>query len=66
MSISLADQLACVRRELSLRARVYPRLIEQKSMTQAWATFQLEAMQAVLETLEALQVGPEQEALPLA
>src|SRR6185436_15545739 len=58
MPVSLADQLACVRRELSLRQRVYPRLIAQKSMTQAGADFQLAAMQAVLQTLEELQ-GPQ-------
>jgi len=58
MSVSLPDQVACVRRELSLRQRVYPRLIAQKSMTQAWADFQLAAMQAVLQTLEELQ-GPQ-------
>jgi hypothetical protein len=53
--ISLDNQIACVRRELSLRRAVYPRLIVSHKMTQQWADFQMDAMESVLRTLEALK-----------
>ena len=55
MSIPLQEQIACIRREHALRTRVYPNLVATKRMTQAWADYQIEAMQAVLATLEQLQ-----------
>ena len=62
MSIPLSDQISCVRREIAMRLRVYPRMVETKAMTQAWADYQIEHMQSVLKTLETLL---EQEAQPL-
>jgi len=58
--ISLDNQISCVRRELSLRRRVYPRLIQNKQMTQAWADFQMDCMEGVLKTLEQLHHTQEQ------
>src|SRR6185503_12138709 len=58
--VSLDNQISCVRRELSLRRAVYPRLIQNKKMTQAWADFQMDAMEAVLKTLEQLHHTQEQ------
>lgn len=52
--VSLSAQIACVRRELAMRARVYPRRIEKGKMTQAAAAREQAEMQAVLETLESL------------
>jgi len=58
--ITLDNQIACVRRELSLRRSVYPRLIQSKKMTQAWADYQMDCMEAVLNTLEQLHHTQEQ------
>lgn len=51
--ISLADQVACVRREIAMRKRVYPRWVEQSRMRQAQADAEILAMEAVLATVEA-------------
>lgn len=62
--ITLADQIECVRREIGMRHRVYPRWVQIGRITQAHADHQIAAMQAVLETLEALQPAePQQGAL---
>ena len=53
--ISLDNQIACVRRELSIRRRCYPGWIVSGKITQDWADFQMDAMEAVLKSLEALQ-----------
>ena len=52
--VTLEAQIVCVMRELGLRRRVYPRLVEQRRMTIATAGKELDAMLAVLQTLEAL------------
>lgn len=54
MTPSLPDQIACVRREISMRERVYPRWVADKRMTQAHADRELAAMRAVLDTLNTL------------
>lgn len=51
----LAEQITCVRRELNLRRRVYPRWVAQKRMTQKDADDEITRMEAVLATLEALR-----------
>ena len=50
--ISIDDQIACVRRELRLRQSAYPRWVARGSMLQRDADRELQAMQAVLATLE--------------
>jgi hypothetical protein len=55
--ISLNQQIEAVKREIALRKRVYPAWVTQKRMKQPAATFEIEAMEAVLSTLEALQRG---------
>jgi hypothetical protein len=57
--VPLHDQISCVRREIAMRIRVYPRMVETRAMTQEWADFQIAQMQAVLATLEALQAQNE-------
>lgn len=52
--VPLSRQISCVRRELAMRARVYPRRIEKGKMTQAAAVHEQLHMLAVLETLESL------------
>jgi len=47
----LADQIRCIEREISLRKRVYPQLIERAKMSQRKATDEIATMEAVLLTL---------------
>jgi len=49
--IALADQIACVRREIALRRAVYPRWIEVGRITQTKADYEVACMTAVLERL---------------
>ena len=51
----LDAQIACVERELRLRARVYPRRVSAQQMTQAQADRETEIMTAVLATLQRLR-----------
>lgn len=50
--IPLADQVACVKREIGQRRRVYARLVETGRMKQAKADTEIAAMEAVLVTVE--------------
>ena len=54
-TISLAQQIACVKREIALRVRVYPGFVRQRRMTQDQADKEVACMQGVLHTLTALQ-----------
>jgi len=49
--ITLAEQIACVRREILMRQRVYPARVNQRAMSQDKADRELAAMNAVLDTL---------------
>ena len=49
--VPLLAQIACVRREISLRERVYPRWVDSGRMTADLARHELAGMRAVLETL---------------
>lgn len=53
-SVPLRLQLACARRELALRVRVYARLVANETMLQSTATRELAAMSAIVRTLKAL------------
>ena len=52
MRISISQQIAAVQREIEKRKRVYPRLVWKGDMRKVEADYQIEAMQAVLQTLE--------------
>ena len=52
--ISLEQQLACAKRELALRQRVYPRFITQNRMTATQAAHELAAMTAIVTTINHL------------
>ncbi len=52
--IPLSDQIAEIRRELSIRDRVYKGLVGRGTMSQKQADRQINTMKAVLETLEGL------------
>ena len=61
MTITLAEKIACIRREIGMRERVYPRWIDLGRITQAKADHEIACMQAVLEDLLARQPAePEQ------
>ncbi|MFN3349086.1 hypothetical protein [Pseudorhodoplanes sp.] len=53
--ISLAEQIACVRREIGMRERVYPKWVSAGRMKAETAERELRAMMAVMATLTALR-----------
>jgi len=56
-TFSITDQIACVRREIGMRERVYPKWVSAGRMKQDAADRELAAMRAVLTTLETLQTN---------
>jgi hypothetical protein len=54
---SLADQIACVEREIRMREQVYPRRVGDRKMKQEAADREIAAMRAVLDTLLAVKDG---------
>ena len=52
MTIAIAAQIACVKREISFREHVYPRRVEAGRMSTQDARRETERMKAVLATLE--------------
>ena len=50
-TVDISDQIACVKRELSLRKGFYPTLIARGKMTPATAEQEIARMTAVLNTL---------------
>ena len=52
---NLAQQIACVKREIAMRERVYPRRVADGKMKQQDADREIEAMRAVLETVEKVE-----------
>jgi len=55
--ISIGEQIDEVKRELDQRKRVYARLIANGKLRQSLADYQTQRMQAVLETLELVQIS---------
>lgn len=49
---TIDEQIDCVRREIGMRQRVYPKWIESRRLTQETADRELTRMRAVLATLE--------------
>lgn len=54
-AVNLAQQVACVRREIAMRESCYPRWVGLGKMRQPVADHELAAMRAVLVTLESMQ-----------
>lgn len=52
MKITLADQLGCIRRELTMRTAFYPQLVRQGRLRSSEAEREIAVMEAVLATLE--------------
>ena len=55
--VTLETQISAVKRELALRANVYPKRIAAGKLTQAAADKETRAMRAVLKTLFQLQAA---------
>lgn len=54
-ALSLENQIACVKREVAMRERVYPAWVRAGKMTEDKARHELAAMRATLITLEFLE-----------
>lgn len=52
--VPLAEQIASAKRELALRKRVYPTWVTAKRMNQFKAENEINAMAAIVHTLEGL------------
>lgn len=62
--MSLSAQVACIKRELAMRERVYPSLIARGKMKRSTAEYEFRPMRAALRTLEGLAAdcaSPKQE-----
>ena len=55
MNIRIAEQIACVEREIKMRQSVYPRWVSHGRMSYVTSQREIAAMQAVLETLRKLE-----------
>ena len=55
--ITLGDQIACVKREIALRQRVYPKWVRLGKLSAVKADFEMAAMQSVLDTLLGIREG---------
>ena len=53
-TMTLEQQLACATRELAMRRRVYPRWVEADRIPAEVATHEIQAMAAIVATLEQL------------
>ncbi|MEM1370594.1 MAG: hypothetical protein AAGG72_00040 [Pseudomonadota bacterium] len=57
MTVPLSQQIACVKREIAFRNRVYPGQVSRGKMRKSEADHEVETMTAVLRTLEWLQLN---------
>jgi Zn-dependent metalloprotease len=57
VTVRLADQIQCVKRELRLRKRLYPQRVAEGRMNKDLADREIERMEAVLVSLEELAHG---------
>lgn len=55
--VPLEDQIASARRELALRKRMYPIWVTAKRINPLKAETEIDAMAAIVETLEGLKKG---------
>jgi len=58
--ITLPEQIAKAQRELALRRKCSPRLIQQGQLDMTTAHYQLQAQEAIVQTLERLEVDQRQ------
>jgi hypothetical protein len=57
VTITIDQQIACVKRELTMRGTVYNRQVAAGRMKSEEATRQIETMRAVLQTLLEVRAG---------
>jgi hypothetical protein len=60
VTLPLADQIKCAKRELALRRSAYPKWVESGRMKREAADYEIAAMEAVLASLEGLLSGAPQ------
>lgn len=53
--MTIDEQIACAKRELAMRQRVYPSFVDRKKMTPDKAGHEIEAMRAIIKTLETIK-----------
>lgn len=53
--ISIQEQIAEVKREIAMRERLYPQWVDKGTLDAKGATQKLEAMRAVLSTLQEVE-----------
>jgi hypothetical protein len=58
--ITLDEQIAEAQRELALRRKCYPQWIKSGKLDMTTAPYQLQAMEAIVKTLERLEVEQRQ------
>jgi len=51
MQKTLDQQIQSVQREIAMRQRLYPKWVEQKTMTLAQSAHEIQCMESVLRTL---------------
>lgn len=56
-AVPVTDQIKCVKREIAMRERVYPSFVARGKLKPHEAEWQIEAMKAVLATLESRSEG---------
>lgn len=54
-NIPLPDQIDCVKREISMRERVYPKWVQARRLSQEQMDRELGRMRAVLDTLQRIK-----------
>ena len=55
--ITLAQQIACLKREIAMRKNVYPKWVSSQKMRQSEADYEIAAMTAALHTLMGMVTG---------
>ena len=56
---TLPEMVACAKRELAIRERVYPKWVEAKKMTADQCRHEIETMQAIVAELETKAKEPD-------
>jgi hypothetical protein len=54
IAVPLTDQIKCAKRELAIRESVYPKWVQSGRMKREVAAYEIDAMRAVVASLEAL------------
>lgn len=55
VTVPIQDQIDCIKREIAMRERTYPTLVERRRLSQEQANRELTRMRAVQCTLELLK-----------